>query len=89
MEKHWGGLGVEKKDTCNVWGVGEICTKSCREAYEDYMDNGGKICPHYTGRHFVEMFFDVFNWGWMESTRCIDVVAEICDLFKKDESDWK
>jgi hypothetical protein len=25
----------------------------------------------------------------MESKKCIDVVREICDLFKKDETEWK
>jgi hypothetical protein len=25
----------------------------------------------------------------MESKKCIDVVREICDLFRKDETEWK
>ena len=87
MEKNWEGEEVGKKINRNVWDVGEICTKSCQEAYESYEKNG--ICPHYIGRLFEGMMLGPLNRGEMESKKCIDVVREICDLFKKDETEWK
>lgn len=87
MEKVWGGVEVEKANSHTIWDVTEICTKSCQKAYESYETNG--ICPHYHGKYFIGMMLGVLNRDKMESTKCIDVVKEICDLFKKDESEWK
>lgn len=87
MGKDWKGEEVEKKNDRNVWDVVEICTKSCQEAYDSYEKNG--LCSHYRGSLFEGMMLGPLNRGEMESKKCIDVVREICDLFKKDETEWK
>lgn len=86
MDKGWEGV-EEKRISHNVWDVTGICTKSCQEAYKSYEQNG--LCPHYRGAYFLGMMLRVLNSWKMESTKCMDVVTDICDLFKKDERDWK
>ena len=87
IEKDWETEEVEKKINRNVWDVVGTCTKSCQEAYNSYEKNG--LCPHYLGSFFKGMMLGPLNRWEMESKKCVDVVWEICDLFKKDETEWK
>ena len=92
--------GVKTKvENNNVWNIPERCTKSCVEAYETYWiwndetndeTDKPRKCPHYIGSYFVERLTKAFNKEMdLDHTKCIEFSRELCDLFKKDESDWK
>lgn len=85
---------VEDKPCNNVWDITEKCTKSCEDAYDIYEANGGKPCSHYCGKYFLQMLTKALNLDYdLVHTKCSELIEELkiwsCDLFKKDETEWK
>ena len=93
MELSREGAEVEDKNCNNARDITKKCTKSCQEAYDIYIKNGGKPCPYYHGDYFLGMLTKALNLDFELSQKtCIELIKLFkiwkCDLYK-EETDWK